>query len=141
MTSLCAILANLARELDMRIALIAHDRMKDRMAEFCRAHVESLRPHELVATGNTGLRVQDATGLRVECLLSGPYGGDQQIGSAIATEHIGMVIFLRDPLTAHPHEPDVSALLRLCDVVGIPVATNPATAEALMVWLSLQQMR
>lgn len=116
----------------MRIALIAHDRKKEEMVDFCRRHVEELKKHELMATGNTGSLVHKRTGLVVECHLSGPMGGDQQIGSAIATGHVDMVLFLRDPLTAHPHEPDVSALLRLCDVVGIPVATNVATAESLI---------
>lgn len=119
----------------MRIALIAHDNKKDEMVEFCRRHVEALRPHELVATGNTGRRIHEATGLDVHRFLSGPLGGDQQIGSAIATRQIDIVIFMRDPLTSHPHEPDVSALLRLCDVVGIPAATNRATAEAIILLL------
>lgn len=116
----------------MKIALIAHDKKKDDMVEFCRRHAAELGRHELLATGNTGARIAEATGLRVTLQLSGPLGGDQQIGSSIATGHVDMVIFLRDPMTAHPHEPDVSALLRLCDVVGIPVATNLATAEALV---------
>lgn len=116
----------------MRIALIAHDRKKDEMVQFCAANVARLKPHELIATGNTGRLVKDATGLAVHCYLSGPLGGDQQIGSEIATGKIGMLLFLRDPLTAHPHEPDVSALLRLADVVGIPVATNVKSASILV---------
>jgi methylglyoxal synthase len=116
----------------MRIALIAHDQKKMVMIQFCQRHQSLLKNHDLVATGTTGQRVAESTGLAIQRYLSGPLGGDQQIGSAIATRKIDMVIFFRDPLTAHPHEPDVSALLRLCDVVGIPVATNPATAEALM---------
>lgn len=116
----------------MKIALIAHDQKKAAMLEFCQRHQGILSRHELVATGTTGERVAAGTGLKVHRYLSGPLGGDQQIGSAIATRQIDMVIFFRDPLTAHPHEPDVAALLRLCDVVGIPVATNPATAEALI---------
>ena len=116
----------------MKIALIAHDQKKALMLDFCQRHQGILRLHELVATGTTGERVAAGTGLKIHKYLSGPQGGDQQIGSAIATRQIDMVIFFRDPLTAHPHEPDVAALLRLCDVVGIPVATTVATAEALI---------
>ena len=116
----------------MRLALIAHDKKKDAMAAFCRRFAAVLSAHELSATGHTGAIVQAATGLNVHRYLSGPLGGDQQIGAAIATGHVDLLIFLRDPLTAHPHEPDVSALLRICDVVGIPVATNLATTEALV---------
>ncbi|MBE3591222.1 MAG: methylglyoxal synthase [Firmicutes bacterium] len=115
----------------MRVALIAHDRKKDEMVAFARRHRERLARHELIATGTTGRLVAEATGLPVHCYLSGPLGGDQQIGSEIAAGRVDLVLFFRDPLTAHPHEPDVSALLRLCDVRSIPVATNPATAEAL----------
>ena len=116
----------------MRLALIAHDKKKDAMAAFCRRFAALLSGHELFATGHTGAIVQAATGLPVHRFLSGPLGGDQQIGAAIATANVDLLIFLRDPLTAHPHEPDVSALLRICDVVGIPVATNLTTAEALV---------
>jgi len=116
----------------MRIALIAHDKLKPTMVEFVRRHRETFAQHDLVATGTTGRLVSEATGLPVFCYLSGPLGGDQQIGSEIASERIDCVFFLRDPLTAHPHEPDVSALLRLCDVRSIPVATNPGTATALI---------
>lgn len=116
----------------MRIALIAHDRKKNEMIEFARAHRDVLARHELIATGTTGNLVMSETGLHVQCYLSGPLGGDQQIGSEIASGRVDMVFFLRDPLTAHPHEPDVSALLRLCDVKTIPVATNLATARALV---------
>lgn len=116
----------------MRIALIAHDRMKEGFVAFVSRHREAFRRHELVATGTTGLRLMEATGLSVHRYLSGPLGGDQQVGSEIASGHIDLVLFLRDPLTAHPHEPDVSALLRLCDVREIPVATNLATASALV---------
>lgn len=119
----------------MRIALIAHDQKKHDMIAFAIRNKDILKEHELFATGSTGSRIIEATGLPVHCYLSGPLGGDQQIGSAIATRTLDMVIFLRDPLTAHPHEPDVAALLRLCDVVGIPAATNLATAEALIAQL------
>ena len=113
----------------IRIALIAHDRMKPQMIKFVRKHVDLLSQMELVTTGTTGKQIEDNTGLNVERMLSGPYGGDQQIGAKIANGQIDFVVFLRDPLTAQPHEPDISALLRLCDVHNIPVATNEKTAE------------
>jgi len=102
------------------------------MLTFAARHREVLSRHALVATGTTGRLVAEATGLPVECYLSGPLGGDQQIGSEIAVGRIDCVLFLRDPLTAHLHEPDVSALLRLCDVRAIPAATNAATARGLI---------
>jgi len=116
----------------MRIALIAHDRKKDDLVEFVLRHRDAFRRHELVATGTTGALIQERCGLPVYRYLSGPLGGDQQIGSEIALGRIDAVFFLRDPLTAHPHEPDVSALLRLCDVQGVPVATNLGTASWLV---------
>lgn len=123
----------------MRIALIAHDKLKPTMIEFVRAHRAVFAQHTLIATGTTGTLVSDATGLPVFCYLSGPLGGDQQIGSEIASSRVDCVFFLRDPLTAHPHEPDVSALLRLCDVRSIPVATNIGTARALITALAAEQ--
>ncbi|MDI3316062.1 MAG: methylglyoxal synthase [Bacillota bacterium] len=125
----------------MRIALVAHDRRKPEMVDFARQHRELLAAHELVATGTTGRVVAEATGLDVERLLSGPMGGDQQVGSEIAQGRVDVLFFFRDPLTAHPHEPDVSALLRLCDVRGVPVATNRATAEALIFALEHGRVR
>lgn len=116
----------------MRIALIAHDRRKDDLVRFVLKHRDAFSRHELVATGTTGALVQERAGLDVHRYMSGPLGGDQQIGSEIALGRIDAVFFLRDPLTAHPHEPDVSALLRLCDVQEVPVATNLATAEWLV---------
>lgn len=116
----------------MRIALIAHDRKKEEFVSFVAEHVHLFRGHDLIATGTTGKLVAERTGLPVHRMLSGPLGGDQQIGSEIASGRVDLVLFIRDPLTAHPHEPDVSALLRLCDVIGIPVATNLATARALV---------
>ncbi len=120
----------------MRIGLIAHDTKKDLLVAFVDRHRERFSIHELYATGHTGQRVADRTNLPVHCLLSGPLGGDQQMGSRIAEGLIDMLFFFRDPLFAHPHEPDVSALLRLCDVREIPVATNPKTAEGLIYLLS-----
>lgn len=118
------------------MALIAHDKKKPELLEFVRRYRDVLAQHELVATGTTGRMVAEATGLPVHCFLSGPLGGDQQIGSEIAAGRIDVVFFLRDPLTAHPHEPDVSALLRLCDVHNLPIATNLGTAEAVMAHLA-----
>lgn len=116
----------------MRVALIAHDKKKEEIIHFAKKHKDILKNHELVATGTTGLKINEATGLEVHRYLSGPYGGDQQIGGSLAEGDIDLVIFLRDPLTAQPHEPDVSALIRICDVHKVPVATNIGTAEILI---------
>ena len=111
----------------MRIALIAHDKKKNQMIDFAVKYKDVLAQHELFATGTTGTLIMGETGLNITRMKSGPLGGDQQIGSMIADGKIDLVIFLRDPLTAQPHEPDISALLRLCDVFSIPLATNAAT--------------
>ncbi|WP_461203385.1 methylglyoxal synthase [Enterococcus sp. N342-3-1-2] len=116
----------------MKIALIAHDRKKEVMIKLVTAYREILVQHELFATGTTGKRIQEATGLPVHCYKSGPLGGDQQIGAMISQDDLDMVIFLRDPLAAQPHEPDVTALIRLSDVYEIPLATNMGTAEILL---------
>lgn len=116
----------------MKIALIAHDQKKDNLIQFAIAYQDILKEHDLFATGTTGQRVIDATGLPVTRFRSGPLGGDQQIGAMIANNDMDMVIFFRDPLTAQPHEPDVTALVRLCDVYQIPLATNMGTAEILL---------
>ncbi len=116
----------------IRIALIAHDEKKEDMIKFAKKHKEVLEKMRLIATGTTGQRLIDETGLDVERMASGPIGGDQMIGAEIAKNRLDGVIFLRDPLTAQPHEPDVSALLRLCDVHQIPLATNLATAEIII---------
>ncbi len=116
----------------MNIALIAHDKKKELMVEFCIAYKGILSKHNLFATGTTGSLVIEATGMNIQRFLSGPQGGDQQIGARIAYNEIDLVLFFRDPLTAQPHEPDVSALFRLCDVHNIPLATNVATAEVLI---------
>jgi methylglyoxal synthase len=116
----------------MNIALIAHDKKKDAMVKFVVRHEQILKIHDIYTTGTTGRRIEDVSGLKVNKLLSGPLGGDQQIGSLVATDKIDLVIFLRDPLTAQPHEPDVQALLRICDVNGIPLATNITSAELLL---------
>ncbi|WIF95964.1 methylglyoxal synthase [Caminicella sporogenes] len=116
----------------MYIALIAHDKKKKQMVDFVLKYKDILKNHELCATGTTGKLVAEATGLEVKRFLSGPLGGDQQIGSEIACDNIDLVIFLRDPLTAQPHEPDVLALLRICDVHSVPLATNITSAEYLL---------
>lgn len=119
-----------------QVALIAHDQKKPLLAAFATEHKQILSRFSLVATGTTGLVLREAAGLEIERVLSGPLGGDQQIGARIAEEKVLAVFFFRDPLTAQPHEPDVSALLRLCDVHDVPLATNPASAEALVLWLT-----
>ena len=116
----------------LNIALIAHDKKKDDMVKFVVRNSGKLINHNLFSTGTTGKRIEDVTELKINKLLSGPYGGDQQIGALVATDKIDLVIFLRDPLTAQPHEPDVLALLRICDVHGIPLATNITSAELLL---------
>jgi methylglyoxal synthase len=114
------------------LALVAHDAKKDDMVRLVKVHKEELSEVDLVATRTTGQTIRERVGLPVTLLNSGPMGGDQQIGAMVATGKVNAVIFLRDPLTAHPHEPDVSALLRVCDVHNVPLATNLATAEAIL---------
>ncbi|MDQ0244030.1 methylglyoxal synthase [Bacillus fengqiuensis] len=116
----------------MKIALIAHDKKKNDMVQFTTAYKYILGEHNLYATGTTGLRIAEATGLTIHRFQSGPLGGDQEIGALIAQNEMDMVIFFRDPLTAQPHEPDISALMRLCDVYAVPLATNMGTAEILI---------
>jgi len=114
------------------IALIAHDKRKDQIVAFARANRDTLSRHTLVGTGTTSSRVREATGLAVHGMLSGPLGGDQQIGAMVAEGRIDLVLFLRDPLTAQPHEPDIAALMRVCDVHDVPLATNVNTAQFLL---------
>ncbi|ASS75520.1 methylglyoxal synthase [Tumebacillus algifaecis] len=116
----------------MNIALIAHDRKKETLINFVIAYQHIFAKATLYATGTTGLRIHEATGLTINRFLSGPLGGDQQIGALIAEDRMDLVLFFRDPLMAQPHEPDILALLRLCDVHDIPVATNMGTAEILV---------
>ena len=116
----------------MKIALIAHDQKKDNLVQFAIAYRHIFAEHELYATGTTGLRIHEETGLDVTRFRSGPLGGDQQIGAMIANNDMDMVFFFRDPLTAQPHEPDVTALVRLCDLYHVPLATNMGTAEILL---------
>ncbi len=116
----------------MNIALIAHDKKKELMVQFCIAYKGILGKHNLIATGTTGGLIMDATGLNVHRFLSGPQGGDQQIGARIAYNEIDLVLFFRDPLTGLTHEPDVAPILKLCDIHNVPIATNIATAEVLV---------
>lgn len=116
----------------LNISLIAHDEKKDDIVEFAKKYKNILMNHTLFATGTTGKVIMEATGLVIHRFLSGPLGGDQQIGSKIASGEMDMVLFIRDPLTAQPHEPDITALLRICDVHNIPLATNIGTAERLI---------
>ena len=116
----------------MNIALIAHDKKKDEIVKLTQKYKTTLEKHNLYATGTTGQRIAEATGLDIHRFKSGPLGGDQQIGAFVSERKIDLVIFIRDPLTPQPHEPDISALLRLCDVYEIPLATNIGTAETLL---------
>ena len=116
----------------MRIALIAHDEKKPDLIEFARERREALETCEIIATGTTGKRLMREVDLDVERKASGPMGGDLMIGAEIAAGDCEALIFLRDPLTAQPHEPDISALLRICDVHDVPLATNLASADAVL---------
>ncbi len=116
----------------MRVALVAHDKKKDDIIDFAKRYKDVLKDHELYATGTTGKLINEIVGLPIYRFLSGPLGGDQQIGARLAEGNMDMIIFLRDPLTAQPHEPDVTALIRLSDVHCIPLATNIGTAEIFM---------
>ena len=124
----------------MRIALIAHDKKKQDMIKLAKKYKDVLSDHEIFATGTTGTLVMGETGLKINRMKSGPLGGDQQIGSMIANCQLDLVIFLRDPLTAQPHEPDVSALLRLCDVTNFPLATNISSSEIMLTALSRKEI-
>ncbi len=116
----------------MNIAIIAHDAKKELMVQFCIAYCGILSQHKICATGTTGKLVAEATGLNIQRFLSGSQGGDQQLASSISCNEIDLLIFFRDPMTAKAGEPNDINILRLCDVHNIPVATNIATAEALI---------
>lgn len=116
----------------IRIAMIAHDRKKDDLVALAGGYVETLRHCDIVATGTTGQLLIDAWKLNVERKLSGPHGGDLQIGAELSEGRVQLVIFLRDPMTPQPHEPDINALVRACDVHNVACATNLATASAML---------
>ena len=116
----------------MNVALIAHDSKKELMGQFCIAYCGILSRYNIVATGTTGKLVSEASGLQIQRFMSGSQGGDQQLASSISCNEIDLLLFFRDPLNAKAHEPNDINLLRLCDVHNIPVATNIATAEALI---------
>lgn len=117
---------------NVNIALIAHDTKKELMVQFCIAYCGILSRNTLCATGTTGKQVAEATGLKIQRYMSGVQGGAQQIAARISCNEIDLLLFFRDPISAKPHEPNEANLLRLCDVHNIPVATNIATAEALI---------
>ncbi|MEF8882121.1 MAG: methylglyoxal synthase [Halapricum sp.] len=112
-----------------RIALIAHDDEKPEMIDLVKSYADYLSTVDIVCTGTTGKRIAEATGLEIERKKSGPLGGDMQIGAEVADEEVNGIVFLRDPQTAQPHEPDISALLRICDVHDTPLATTRTSAE------------
>ena len=119
----------------MNIALIAHDKRKELMIQFCMAYCGILSKHNLCATGTTGKLVSDATGLEIEKYLAGMQGGEQQISARVSYNEIDMVLFFRDPNSNSEYEPDLHSLIRLCDMHNIPIATNVATAEMLVIGL------
>ena len=120
-----------------RIALIAHNEKKDDIVNLCSQYVDFLRNCTLMATGTTGGRLANELGLTIERKQSGPLGGDLQIGAALVEGHLDCVIFLRDPMTPQPHEPDINALVRACDVHNVPCATNVASAHLVLTQLRL----
>jgi diacylglycerol kinase (ATP) len=125
-----------ARSLPPTIALIAHDANKSAIVEFVRCHRDRLRPYRLIATGTTGRMINEATALPIERKLSGPLGGDAQIAAEVTGGHVIAVIFLIDPLSTKPHEPDIQCLLRICEVHNVPLATNLATGEMILMAMS-----
>jgi methylglyoxal synthase len=128
---------NKDNEMKPRIALIAHDKKKDDMITLAAEYIDFLRGCHLVATGTTGGRLANELGLTVERKHSGPFGGDLQIGAELVDGKVDAVIFLRDPMTPQPHEPDINALVRACDVHNVACATNVSTAHLVLCQLKL----
>jgi methylglyoxal synthase len=124
-----------------RIALIAHDKKKDEMITLAGEYIDFLRHCALTATGTTGARLANELGLHVERKHSGPFGGDLQIGADLVEGRIDAVIFLRDPMTPQPHEPDINALVRACDVHNVACATNVSTAHLVLSQLQLASVK
>ena len=118
------------------IALIAHDKKKNEMLKFVGHHLVLLKQFYLFATFTTRTLISQTFGIEVETMMSGPLGGDQQIGARVATDEVDFVIFLRDPLSSQPHEPDINALLRLCDVHNIPLATNRRSGHIMLEYVA-----
>lgn len=115
-----------------RVALVAHDHRKSAMIQWCSRHRTSLQKHYLLATGTTGGKIEAATGLKVEKLLSGPLGGDQQLGARISEGKVDFLVFFWDPFEPMPHDPDVKALLRIAAAWNIPVACNSSSADMMV---------
>ena len=128
-------ISNLDGGFNMKVALIAHDNMKDSLIAFVKENESRFAKFELCGTGTTSLRIMKETALTMQKFHSGPLGGDQEIGALIPSRQLQGIIFFRDPLTAQGHEPDVNALLRLCDVYNVPLATNFGSAEAILDYL------
>ena len=118
-----------ASEKKKNIALIAHDNLKETMVNWCSRHKDILEQHFLIGTGTTARLISEKTGLPVKAYKSGPLGGDQQIGARVVEGKVDVIIFFSDPLSAHPHDPDVKALLRIAQVYDVPIANNEATAD------------
>ena len=119
----------------MNIGIIAHNSKKSLIDDFCIAYKGILMKHEVYATGTTGRRIEEVTNLSIHKYLAGPLGGMQQLGSQVGQNDIDALIFLRDPLAPKPHEPNVNDVVRLCDMHNIPMATNLATAELIVLAL------
>ena len=131
-----ATVLELERSTTPTVALLAHDAMKPHLLRLVRAHDDTLARCRLIATRSTGQTILNACPLPIELLEGGPLGGDLQIAGMVVDRLVDAVVFLRDPQTAHPFEPDPHTLLRVCDVHDVPIATNAAAAEVLLGWVA-----